>query len=121
MDKTIFVVDDNATNLLVTKNALQGDYTVVTVSSGKKALVLLDKIRPDLILLDIDMPEMDGFEVMLNLKTSENYADIPVIFLTGLRDEGIEERGRQMGAVDFITKPFSPPILLERVLFNLPD
>jgi putative two-component system response regulator len=80
---------------------------------------LLEKITPDLILLDIEMPEMDGFETLLYLKSSPLYADIPVIFLTSQTDVAVETRGFEQGVVDFITKPFSPPVLLNRIKTHL--
>lgn len=115
MDKTVFVVDDIGTNLSVTKAVLDSHYSIVTISSGKKALALLEKITPNLILLDIDMPEMDGFEVMEKLQEQERFMKIPVIFLTAIIDKDVEDKGRKMGAVDFITKPFSAPVLLDKV------
>jgi putative two-component system response regulator len=117
--KTIFVVDDSFTNLVTAKNTLEGSYNAVTMSSAKKMISLLEKITPDLILLDIEMPEMDGFETLLYLKSSPLYADIPVIFLTSYTDVAIETRGFEQGVVDFITKPFSPPVLLNRIKTHL--
>ena len=115
IDKTIFVVDDVGVNLSVTKTALDSEFNVVTSSSGEKALKLMTKIRPDLILLDIDMPEIDGFEVLEIIKRKEEYANIPVIFLTAMTDGGVKEKGYKLGAVDFIGKPFSPGVLMEIV------
>jgi len=119
MDKTIFVVDDVGINLSVTKAVLEDKYTVVTVSSGKKALALMEKITPHLILLDIDMPEMDGFAVMERLKSDDRYIDIPVVFLTAMHDRDAEAKGLKMGAVDFILKPFDTPVLLNKVAYHL--
>ena len=118
MHSTIFVVDDNDTNLLMVKEALQDQYRVVTLASAEKMFLVLDKIKPDLILLDIEMPEMDGFEALRRLKTSL-YASIPVIFLTSMNDSALEIRGFTLGAVDFITKPFTAPILLNRIKTHL--
>ena len=118
MQSTIFVVDDNDTNLLVVKEALKGQYRVITLASAEKMFSVLDKIRPDLILLDIEMPGMDGFEALRRLKTSL-YASIPVIFLTSMNDSALEIRGFTLGAVDFITKPFTAPILLNRIKTHL--
>jgi len=111
----IFVVDDVGTNLTVTKAVLEDLYDVVTVSSGKKALALIEKITPDLILLDIDMPEMSGLELLNHLKADARYQYIPVIFLSGMIDNETKSQALNLGAVDFITKPFSPPELLEKV------
>ena len=119
MLKTIFVVDDNDTNLTTAKNALKNQYRVMTLPSAAKMFALLEKITPDLILLDIEMLEMDGFEALHILKSSEAQADIPVIFLTSMTDAAIEVRGFQLGVVDFITKPFSEPVLFNRISTHL--
>ena len=119
MPKTIFVVDDNATNLSAAREVLKEVYQVITIPSAIKMLTLIDKVKPDMILLDIEMPEMDGFEALHLLKSNSFYSDIPVIFLTGMTDEDMEVRGFQMGVVDFITKPFSAPILLNRIKAHL--
>ena len=115
MSKTIFVVDDSDTNLAMAEEVLEKQYRVVTLSSGARMFALLEKITPDLILLDIEMPEMSGFEAMEQLKANDSYANIPVIFLTGLADSTNEAHGIELGAVDFITKPFSEPVLLNRI------
>jgi putative two-component system response regulator len=117
--KTIFVVDDSDTNLSVAKKALEGRYRVLTIPSAVKMLALLEKITPDIILLDIEMPEMDGFQALLYLKSSALYKDIPVIFLTSYTDDAIEARGFELGVVDFIAKPFSTPVLLNRIKTHL--
>ena len=119
MQKTIFVVDDNDINLSVAKDALKDQYRVMTLPSAAKMFAMLEKITPDLILLDIEMPEMDGFEALRRLKTNEIHSEIPVIFLTGMTDAAIEVRGFQLGVVDFITKPFSEPVLLNRMKTHL--
>jgi len=113
--KTIFIVDDNYTNLTAAKNALEGTYRSFAMSSSEKMFKLAKKIIPDLILLDIDMPEMDGFETMEVLKTDKNLKDVPVVFLTSLNDQESELRGFDMGALDFINKPFSAPVLIRRI------
>jgi len=117
--KTIFVVDDSDTNLLMAETALEDTYRVMTMPSAAKMFSLLDKIIPDLILLDIEMPEMDGFETLQKLKSVNLWEDIPVIFLTGRADAEVEAQGFQMGAVDFMTKPFSPPVLQNRIKTHL--
>ena len=119
MQKTIFVVDDNDTNLSAAKAALNQQYRVMTLPSAPKMFALIEKVTPDLILLDIEMPEMDGFEALRRLKAGSSHADIPVIFLTGTTDYAVEARGFQMGVVDFITKPFSEPVLLNRIKTHL--
>lgn len=119
MKKTVFVVDDNDTNLSMAKNALKEQYRVMTLPSAAKMFALFEKITPDIILLDIEMPEMDGFEALKLLKSSESQSDIPVIFVTGMTDIEMEVRGFQLGAIDFITKPFSEPVLLNRIKTHL--
>ena len=119
MQKTIFVVDDNDTNLSVAKEALKDNYRVMTMPSAAKMFTLLEKITPDLILLDIEMPEMDGFEALQLLKNNKVQADIPVIFLTSMSDASVEARGFEMGAIDFIIKPFSAPVLINRLNTHL--
>ena len=119
MKKTIFVVDDNLTNLTMAARVLEEHYRVITLSSAKAMFGLLEKIVPDLILLDIQMPEVNGFEAMERLKASEKFSAIPVIFLTGLTETESEAHGISLGAVDFITKPFSQPVLLTRIKNHL--
>ena len=115
--KTIFIVDDLDTNLAVASDALRSQYKVITMSSAARMFTLLEKIKPDLILLDIEMPEMDGFEALHCLKENDKYADIPVIFLTV--NFSREAEGFQSGAVDYIMKPFSAPVLLNRIKTHL--
>ena len=119
MQKTIFVVDDSLTNLAKAEEALEKQYRVITLMSVKKMQAALEKITPDMILLDIAMPEISGFEAMKQLKASKLHADIPVIFLTALTDSYNEALGIELGAVDFITKPFSEPVLLNRIRNHL--
>ena len=110
---TIFVVDDSDTNLATAEEVLEDQYNVMTMPSAEKMFSLLEKINPDLILLDIEMPEMNGFEALEKLKTSNSWAGIPVIFLTGTINTSIEERGKNLGAVGIVSKPFSAAALLE--------
>jgi len=117
--KTIFVVDDNDVNLVQARRALDGHYRVRTMSSAERMLAVIDKIRPDLILLDIQMPEMDGFAAIKILKENEQTVSIPVMFLTASTDDDIEAKGLEYGAVDFVTKPFSPSVLLNRIAHHL--
>ena len=119
MKKTVFVVDDNDTNLSMAKQVLKDQYRVMTLPSAAKMFALFEKITPDLILLDIEMPEMDGFEALQQLKGNEALTGIPVIFVTGMTDAAVEVRGFQQGAIDFITKPFSAPVLLNRIKTHL--
>ena len=117
--KTLFVVDDNDINLVATETVLSGRYNVFAMPSVVGMFELLKNVSPDLILLDIEMPEMNGFEALRRLKANERYANIPVIFLTGHKDAVIESLGFDMGVVDFITKPFSAPVLLNRIKLHL--
>jgi putative two-component system response regulator len=117
--KTIFVVDDSDTNLSMAEAVLEEYYRVMTMPSAAKLFVFLEKIIPDLILLDIEMPGIDGFEALKRLKFESAWSDIPVIFLTGRNDSAVEARGFEMGVVDFITKPFSAPVLLNRMKTHL--
>jgi len=119
MRKTIFVVDDNVLNLNIAKNTLVKQYRVILLPSAADMFKALEKFRPDLILLDIEMPEMNGFEAIKKLKAGDLYAEIPVIFLTALSDAGSEAHGIELGAVDFIMKPFSEPVLLNRIRNHL--
>jgi len=113
--KTIFMVDDNLTNLTVGKNALLGKYKVFTIPSGKKLFEMLERTTPDMILLDIEMPDMNGYEIIKVLKSEKATAEIPIIFLTARSDSGSELEGLSLGAIDYISKPFSPPLLLKRI------
>jgi putative two-component system response regulator len=112
---TIFIVDDSDTNLATAEEALEDHHNVMTMPSAAKMFTLLEKITPNLILLDIEMPEMDGFTALERLKANASWANIPVIFLTGTVDASIEKRGLSMGAVDVISKPFSIPVLLKKI------
>jgi putative two-component system response regulator len=116
---TIFIVDDSDTNLSMAESALEDQYRVLTMASGVKMFSLLEKMVPDLILLDIEMPEMNGIDALKKLKSCEAWKNIPVIFLTGRTDETVEVHCFELGAVDFITKPFSAPVLLKRVKTHL--
>ena len=111
----ILVVDDDIMNLRIAEKMLKGQFLVDCVDSGKKVLESLKDKLPDLILLDLHMPDMDGFEVMRQLQADEKYRGIPVIFLTADDDRDTEVRGFQAGAMDFITKPFVYEIVLQRV------
>jgi putative two-component system response regulator len=117
--KTVFVVDDNDTNLVAAKNALEDTYKTLTIPSAARLFKLAEKIKPDLILLDVDMPECDGFTALKMMKTDPKImpylSNVPVIFLTGVTDNEAEIRGFELGAVDFITKPFSSQRLLKRI------
>ena len=111
----IMIIDDNVVNLQVARKALKDMYNVIPVTSGKKALSLLENSSPSLILLDIDMPEMNGFETIKLIKENENLQNVPVIFLTAMDKHESELEGLKLGAVDYITKPFSIPLLNQRI------
>ncbi len=115
-DATILVVDDNPTNLEVLSDCLtQFGYTVLLKKDGEKALALLDRRIPDIILLDILMPGIDGFETCKRLKAMDAAKDIPVIFMTALSDTSDKIKGFELGAVDYITKPFHQEEVLARI------
>jgi len=113
--KTVFVVDDSGINLMKADEALTDHYNVFTIKSAFTMFKLFDDIIPDVILLDILMPDINGYDVMKRLKADVRYAGIPVIFLTSMNDAAEEARGYEMGAEDFIKKPFSKNILLDRI------
>lgn len=115
MKKIILVVDDDRLTLSTAQNLLGDRYKVVAVNSGKQAYKYLGRHVPDLILLDINMPEISGFEVMKTLQADKNWRKIPVIFLTADRSSETEVECFRMGACDFITKPFEPQIMLSRI------
>jgi len=117
--QTILAIDDTLANIDVVKGVLAQDYLVQAALNGKIALKIIEKRKPDLILLDIMMPGMDGYEVCQILKSQAETKDIPVIFLTAKSQEEDETKGLSLGAVDYITKPISPPILKERVKNHL--
>ena len=119
MRKTIVLVDDDVTGLRVGKAALEKTYNVFTANSSQGLFKILAKRTPNLILLDIGLPDRDGFEIIKILKNNEATRDIPVIFLTGYIDEEKELLGLTLGAVDYITKPFSPPRLLKHIETHL--
>ena len=110
----IMLVDDNITNLTIGRNILLNEYNVFTIQSGKKLFQMVEKVFPDLILLDIEMPEMSGYEVIRKLKADTKTRTIPVIFLTARSDSSSEVEGLTLGAVDYISKPFSPSRTLGR-------
>ena len=116
---TILTVDDTPANIDVVKGVLSNKYFVQAAVNGKMALKILEKKKPDLILLDIMMPEMDGYEVCKRIKADASARDIPIIFLTAKAEVEDETKGLALGAVDYITKPISPPILKARVKTQL--
>jgi len=118
--KFVLIVDDTPTNITVVSGILKDQYRTKIATNGEKALSLAaGEDKPDLILLDVMMPGMDGYEVCRRLKESPGTVDIPVIFLTAKTESGDEEEGFDVGAVDYIHKPFSAPIVLARVRTQL--
>jgi len=115
----ILLVDDQRVNLQFMAHIFAHSYQVLTAESGEQALDLCHRTPPDLILLDIGMPGMDGFEVCTQLKADAATQDIPVIFVTANRDEASETRGLELGAVDFISKPVNPAVVRARVKTHL--
>ena len=113
--KHILFVDDVSTNLKCVGLILKNKYKVTLVKSGREALDCLNSVIPDLVLLDIHMQEMNGYEVMEHMKENPRTADIPVILLTADTKESSEEKGIALGAVDFIRKPFEAQMLLDRI------
>jgi len=111
----IMLIDDDEVSLTFGKEILENRYTVYPVLSGEQAFTILKKITPDIILLDIEMPVMDGYAVLNILKKTPETKDIPVMFLTSYKDPGNELDGLNLGAVDYITKPFSPLLLVQRI------
>ena len=117
--KTIFIIDDDITNLTIGADALSGSYNVFTFNSGELLLRRLERQIPDLILLDVDMPDMNGYEVIRIIKSKKETVQIPVIFLTAKNDFESELEGLSLGAIDYIIKPFSPPLLIKRIEVHL--
>lgn len=116
----ILIVDDERLNLNVLSDLLRQDYKVVLAKNGNQALDRVNSDNPpDLVLLDVLMPEIDGYEVLRKMKSSDETKGIPVVFITALDSEHDEARGLEMGAVDYIRKPFHPPIVKARVKNHL--
>jgi sigma-B regulation protein RsbU (phosphoserine phosphatase) len=118
--QTVLVVDDTPENIALMTEILGDHYQVKVALNGRKALSIAQSDKPpDIILLDIMMPKMDGYEVCRRLKENESTEPIPVIFVTAMTSIGDEQRGLKLGAVDYITKPVSPPLVLGRVKAQL--
>ena len=113
--KKIIIVDDNASYLSVVRVLLKPFYEVYPAPSASKLFKLVEKFIPDLILLDVNMPEMNGFEAMAVLRENPRFKNIPVVFLTAKDDEASAVKGLDLGAADYVTKPFSGPLLLKRI------
>ena len=113
--KKILVIDDNKTTLAMAKQAIGDEYSVIAVISGYQALKYLERDTPDLILLDLNMPEMDGKQTMKKIKANEKWCEIPIIVLTVENNPQTEVECLEMGAVDFIAKPFVPQVMKSRI------
>ena len=113
--KKILLVDDNPANLTACKKTLKDLYEVFPAPSAEKMFEILKHIIPDLILLDVEMPVMNGYETMRSLKKYDEYKDIPVIFLSAMDDVQSEIEGLELGAVDYIHKPFVSALLIKRI------
>lgn len=111
----ILVIDDTKTNIEVLEGILSNDYDIFVALNGKKALVLTEKVKPDLILLDVMMPEMDGYETLRQMQNLNLVQNTPVLFLTAKADAKSEQMGLDLGAVDYITKPFNPDLVRLRI------
>ena len=114
---TIMIVDDNDTELLISQKALEKDYRIIAMNNSKAALQRLAKstIMPDLILLDVAMPGVNGFDMCMRLKSSEKTKNIPIIFLSGDKENTTEMEAYRLGGVDFIRKPVHPDLLRKRI------
>lgn len=115
----ILVVDDESNNLQLLRQILKGKYNISMAINGTQAIEVAEKVKPDLILLDVMMPEMDGFEACKRLKSNTKTTHIPIIFVTAKTQVIDEKKGFELGAVDYITKPVSGPIVQARVATHL--
>jgi putative two-component system response regulator len=115
----VLIVDDNATNIDLLVNTLQAEYRLGVAKNGAKALEYVKKQKPDLVLLDIMMPGMDGFEVCAHLKADPESVTIPIIFITAVTETINKTRGFELGAVDYITKPFHAAEVKSRIRTHL--
>jgi len=112
---SVLIVDDESLNIRALTHILNPDYTLYAEKSGQGAIEATEKFLPNVILLDIIMPGMDGYDVIRALKSSERTKDIPVILVSGLCDADAKEKGGSLGAADYIAKPFSPEIVKLKV------
>ena len=112
---SVLIVDDESANIVTLMHILTPEYTVYATSEGQKTVEIAEKSLPDVILLDVIMPDMDGYEVIAALKKNKKTRDIPVIFITGLTSSEAEEIGLNLGAVDYIPKPFHSAIVMLRI------
>jgi diguanylate cyclase (GGDEF)-like protein len=117
--KKILIVDDEKTNIIALAQFLKNNFDIIVATDGETAIEIAEKHVPDIILLDVIMPGLSGFEVLTRLKDSSTTINIPVIFITGLGNAEDEEKGLSLGAVDYITKPFHPSVVKARLNTHL--
>ena len=113
--KTIMVIDDMAAILEHAKQLLKEDYSVIPCISAAQALEIMEKRKPDLILVDINMPETDGFEFIRTIKEDVRFRDIHVMMITAEITAAVESKGYELGAENFILKPFSQPVMMKKI------
>jgi DNA-binding response OmpR family regulator len=118
-DKTVLIIDDEPLSVSILCHQLENDYTIVLARSGREALELISRATPDIILLDLLMPGMDGYEVYHEIRTLPELDGIPVLFITALTDLECEAAGLEMGANDFVHKPFSADLVRLRIKNHL--
>ena len=116
---SVLIVDDENMNMFALTHMLKSDYTVYAAKNGQSAIRIAKKQLPDVILLDILMPEMDGYEVLSLLKSDEETRKIPVIFVTGLINPEDEKKGLELGAADYISKPFDAEDVRMKVRYQI--
>jgi cyclic di-GMP phosphodiesterase len=117
---TIFIVDDEKINIKILADVLKDTFNISIATNGAEALKLIHEgLNPNMILLDVMMPDMDGFSVCQNLKDNVSTASIPIVFVTAMNDALNEERGLKLGAVDYIYKPINPAVVRARVALHL--
>lgn len=112
---TILAVDDNAVNLATIEQTLEDEYDVIPVIAGARAIKYLSRAQADLMLLDVQMPEMDGVQTLEEIRKLDNGQTLPVIFLTAANDEDVAQQGNRLGIVDYIVKPFDGADLKRRI------
>lgn len=112
---TILAVDDNAVNLATIEQTLEDEYDVIPVIAGARAIKYLSRAQADLMLLDVQMPEMDGIQTLEEIRKLDNGQALPVIFLTAANDEDVAQQGNRLGIVDYIVKPFDGADLKRRI------
>lgn len=117
--ETVLIVDDDSLNRMALAELLAGDFRILLAKDGVHALAVLDREAVDLVLLDISMPRMDGHEVLRRMKADPRLADLPVIFITGKSDEADEQMGFELGAADYVQKPFRPAVVKARVQLHM--